>query len=52
MYEMIGVGGITGNIVILLILRFTLSTKNFIAIAPIMMFTSILGTVNSFMLPL
>ena len=50
-YEIIGVGGITGNIVILCILRFALKPKNFIAIAPIIMFTSILGVVNAFTLP-
>ncbi len=50
-YETIGVGGITGNIIILCILRFSLKPKNFIAIAPIIMFTSILGVINAFMMP-
>ena len=50
-YYVIGLSGITSNIIILIILRFSLSPKNFIAIAPIMMFTSISGVVNCFMMP-
>ena len=50
-YYVIGLSGITSNIIILIILRFSLSSKNFIAIAPIMMFTSISGIVNCFMVP-
>ena len=51
LYLLLGVGGISANIILLFIFRFCLKPQNFIIIAPIMLFLSISGVINAFLMP-